>query len=192
MCPPPTSQPNVNGYVPWSTLDWGFVNTKERMIVMSKKETERRTIASSVMKMAHDLWRKGLCLAASWSSLLKLCWRTIRHQIKQQVAFVKGVSFSNRDGTSRQYLLLKLSATSSGKYWLKVTREADNPFDSSAQRVEAINADGSIVQLGYLPKELAKELAQDVKTGKELIVTDFTIARNMGGLYGIKLYFVCI
>ena len=159
---------------------------------MSRKETERRTTASTVMRMAHELWRKGLRLATSWSSLLKLCWRIIRHQLKQQVVFVKGVSFSNSDGTSRQHLLSKLSGTESGKYRVKVTGEADNLFDPNAQRVDVINSDRSVAQLGYLPKELAKELAQKEASGEELIVTDFAISRNMGGLYGIRLSYACI
>lgn len=159
---------------------------------MSRKETERRTIASTVMRMAHELWRKGLRLASSWSSLLKLCWGVIRNHIRSQSVYAKGVTFPNRGGTSRQKLLEMLSKVSGESFWLKASLEADNPFDPNAMKVESVFAEGTVYQLGYLPKELAKELVLEIKSGKELIITDFAIAKNMGGLYGVKLYYACM
>lgn len=159
---------------------------------MSRKETERRTIASTVMRMAHKLWRNGLRLVSSWSSLLKLCWGVIRNSIMHHAVYSKGVTFPNSDGTSRQKLLAMLFEASGRSYWLKVSLEADNPFDLNAMKVESVFAEGTVYQLGYLPKELAKELVLEIKSGKELIITDFAIAKNMGGLYGVKLYYACI
>lgn len=159
---------------------------------MSKKETERRTIASTVMRMAHELWRKGLRLVSSWSSLLRLCWGVIRNHIRNQSVYAKGVTYPNIDGTSRQKLLAMLFEASGRSYWLKVSLEAYNPFDPNAMKVESVFADGTTYQLGYLPKELVKELVLEIRSGKELIITDFAIAKNMGGLYGVKLYYACI
>lgn len=68
-----------------------------------------------------------------------------------------GVSFTNNDGTRRQDLLASLNTGDD----LKLVREKDNPFDSAA--IAVFTQDGH--QLGYLKKDLSKDLAPNMDKG---------------------------
>src|SRR5690554_1219557 len=102
------------------------------MSCMSRKEAKRRTMASSVLKRSHQLWRMGIRACVSWSTLLRLCWKLLKKELKTSVSMVRGVTFSNDDGSSRQRIIERLSKLPKGVYWLTLRRESDNPYDPNA------------------------------------------------------------
>ncbi len=68
-----------------------------------------------------------------------------------------GVSYNNRDGTSRQRIILGCSA---GEL-LRIKAEDDNPFDPNAVAVIRLNGE----QLGYLHREDAAEVRKGSQEG---------------------------
>lgn len=74
-----------------------------------------------------------------------------------------GVTFTNEDGTKRQDILAGLKPGDE----LKLVREKDNPFDGHAI---AIFSSGDH-QLGYLKKDLAKDLAPNMDKGVKIKAT---------------------
>ena len=158
---------------------------------MSKKENERRSIASAVMRKAHELWRSGIKYVVSWENLLKLCWLTVKGGVNEESCYVKGVSFSNEDGIQRQWLIQKLARDSRGSYWIILTREKDNSFDKNAVRVEAVKGGGAKATIGYLPREIAIKVSLLMDSGKEALVTGFEFSNPRCGLIGMKISFIC-
>jgi hypothetical protein len=69
---------------------------------------------------------------------------------------VKGVTFSNVDGTKRQEVL----ATMKPEEELQLVREKNNPFDPNA--IQVFYKD---TMLGYIAKELARDLAPSIDAG---------------------------
>jgi len=128
----------------------------------------------------------------SWSSLLKLCWRFFKKELDTAVTMVRGVTFSNADGCSRQRIIEGLSKHPWGLYWLQLRRERDNAYDPNAIRVDAIRVGNRSAQLGYLPRELAQVLAPEIDTGKEVYIVDFSFSQGWNGIYGVKVYFAFI
>ena len=169
----------------------GLFNTKERRMEMTKKEEMRRNIAGSVLERAHNLWRSGIKYAVSWGNLLKLCWLIVKGGVNEEICYVKGVSFSNEDGTQRQRLIQGLTRASKGSYWIILTREKDNSFDENAVRVEAVKEGGVKATIGYLPRELAIKASPLMDSGKEALVTGFEFSNPRCGLAGMKISFVC-
>lgn len=159
---------------------------------MSKKETERRSMASSVMRRAHVLWRKGIRFAVTWSSLLRMCWRLQKNELSAVSSFARGVTFNNRDGSSRQDHLKRIYGLPRGLCWLYLKREIDNQFDPNAIRIETKWFQKNSLQMGYLPKELASALAPQIDQGKEVVVVDYTISQGWNGIYGLRFNYVCI
>jgi hypothetical protein len=159
---------------------------------MSRKEARRRSMASSVLKRSHQLWKLGIKASVSWSALLKLCWRLLKKELDTAVSRVSGVTFSNDDGSSRQSIIEKLSKFPRGLYWLTLRRESDNPYDPNAIRVDARKLGNMSAQIGYLPKELAQVLAPEIDSGKEVVVVDFSYSQGWNGVYGVKIYYACI
>lgn len=82
-----------------------------------------------------------------------LCVRTIRTKIR-------GVSCKNRDGRSRQHIVRTLCHSGDA---LLLVREPDNPVDPNAVAVirisQGTDGPGFREQLGYLSKEIARDLA---------------------------------
>lgn len=159
---------------------------------MSRKEARRRNMASSVLRRSHQLWRMGIRACVSWSTLLKLCWRLFKKELETSVSIVRGVTFSNDDGSSRQRIIERLSKLTKGLYWLILRRESDNTYDSNAVRVEARKLGNMSAQIGYLPKELAQVLAPEIDSGKEVVVVDFSYSQGWNGIYGVKVYYTCV
>lgn len=158
---------------------------------MTKKEEMRRNIAGTVLERAHNLWRSGIKYAVSWGNLLKLCWLITRGGVNEEICYVKGVSFSNEDGTQRQRLIQGLTRASKGSYWIILTREKDNSFDKNAVRVEAVREGGVKNTLGYLPKDMAAALSPAIDSGHEVVITGFEFSNPLCGLIGLKIYFIC-
>ncbi len=159
---------------------------------MSRKEARRRSMASSVLKRSHQLWKLGIRACVSWSVLLKLCWRLLKKELETSVSMVRGVTFLNDDGSSRQMIIERLSRLPKGLYWLNLRREGDNTYDENAIRVDADRVDNMSAQLGYLPRELAQVLAPEIDAGKEVVVVDFSFSQCWNGIYGVKLYYAII
>jgi hypothetical protein len=159
---------------------------------MSRKEAKRRSMASSVLKRSHQLWKLGIRACVSWSTLLKLCWRLLKKELDTTASRVSGVTFSNEDGYCRQRIIEGLSKHLWGPYWLVLRRERDNAYDPNAIRVDAIRVGNRSAPLGYLPRELAQVLAPEIDSGKEVYVVDFTFSQGWNGIYGVKVYYTYI
>jgi HIRAN domain len=95
---------------------------------------------------------------------------------------VAGVSFDNRDGSSRQ-AYIRLVKKGDG---LVLRREPDNFFDPNAMAVDWTDAQGHPCQLGYVPRSLAALLAPLVDKG---VVLKAEVARKGGGgrLRGVRM-----
>jgi len=75
----------------------------------------------------------------------------IRKLLDEVSTKVVGVTFNNKDGTSRQAILKKCSEM--GMKTLELVREPTNKFDRNAVRVEAVFHKGTVtknVQIGYI------------------------------------------
>ena len=96
---------------------------------MSKRESIRRQTAAAVMTEAHRLYKRGAMLLYSFSTCLKLAWRTIRSLCKFKYTRAKGVSFNNNDGISRQAILHALTKYPKDQVSLYLEVEPDNPYD---------------------------------------------------------------
>lgn len=149
-------------------------------------------MASSVLKRSHQLWRMGIRACVSWSTLLRLCWRLLKKELETSVSMVRGVTFSNDDGSSRQRIIERLSKLPKGLYWFTLRRESDNPYDPNAIRVDARKLGNMSAQIGYLPREFAQVLAPEIDSGKEVVVVDFSYSQGWNGIYGVKVYYAYI
>lgn len=87
---------------------------------------------------------------------------------------IAGVSFTNRDGSSRQKPLKRVKA----KDPVELLREPQNPFDPNAIGVWWEDKKGLRHQLGYVPRHLAALLAPLLDRG---LVVAPAIARRTGG-----------
>jgi hypothetical protein len=96
---------------------------------------------------------------------------------------VAGVSFENRDGSSRQAYVRQAKKGDA----LTLRREPDNPFDGYAMAVDWVDDAGSPHQLGYVPRSLAAVLAPFVDQGGKLVAA--VMSKGGGGLRlaGIKM-----
>lgn len=95
---------------------------------------------------------------------------------------VAGISFDHRQNYAG-YVSKNRANT-----YLFVSREASNAFDTNAVRVMAHVRGGKTVQLGYLPKDVAAEVAPRIDAGGRCWVESFTINRGgPKGTYGIRL-----
>jgi len=80
-----------------------------------------------------------------------------RNYVNHRSVNVAGVSYNNRDGTSRQRIILRCSA---GEL-LRLKAEDDNPVDPNAVAVIRLNGE----QLGYLHREDAAEVRKGSQEG---------------------------
>lgn len=85
-----------------------------------------------------------------------------------------GVSFANRDGSSRQKPLKRVKARDP----IELRREAQNPFDPNAIGVWWADKKAQVHQLGYVPRHLARLLAPLLDRG---LVVEASVARKTGG-----------
>jgi len=158
---------------------------------MTSKERNRRSKAAMTLTKAHSLWNLGMKHAITWRKLIGLCWELEKGGIEEKTCYVKGVSFSNDDGTSRQLLLQRLSKVTKGIFWITLTREKDNSYDPNAIKVEAIKEGGGKATLGYIPRALAEIVAPLIDSGKEAVVTGFEFTNPLCGLIGMKVTLIC-
>jgi HIRAN domain len=97
---------------------------------------------------------------------------------------LRGVSRSNDDGTDRQAIIRKSCRAGDE---LRVYREPDNPVDPNAIAIFAYYK-GVERQLGYLPSELAAELAPKLRRGKSLrVVVSEVTGGQPGYFFGVNV-----
>lgn len=98
---------------------------------------------------------------------------------------VKGVNFENRQG-----LLIHFArAIDEGKkYFVTLRREKNNTHDPNAIKVWAVLPETkTYMPVGFISKELAKELAPLMDAGKRVWVKTFEILGGRGLTYGLLL-----
>lgn len=98
---------------------------------------------------------------------------------------IAGTTFNNRQG-----FICYLNAHATDAY-VTVRREPNNPFDPNAVRVLGHVRGGKHVDLGYIPRNLAEELAPIMDKGEKAFVQDFSVvrarhAKNYGVVITIK------
>lgn len=150
---------------------------------MSKRESNRRQLASSVFKEAWRLYKKGVKWFYSFSTCLRLAWRSVRNICEFKYSKVKGVSFSNDNGVSRQTVIKALTKYSYSQTSLYLEREFNNPYDNNAIRIIAKVANKGSAQIGYLSKEIAAEVAPKLDIGySSVVVLERITGFNSGNL----------
>ena len=120
------------------------------------------TIASRINKKLNDL-----------SASFRQAWQIVKGRIL--VSKVSGVTFGNRQAALKK--LAKLNASSVN---VSLEREAGNPHDTNAVKVNVSVGNGRDYHLGYVPKELASLIAPLLDKGISLIARFKNVS---GGLY---------
>lgn len=93
---------------------------------------------------------------------------------------VKGVTYANPDGTCRQSIIARLSPNSP----LVLTRDYANLYDRNA--VMVMTADGQ--QLGFLDRDLARQIASLMDLGRPVSVVLHRIVGGTDGFYsGVEI-----
>lgn len=92
---------------------------------------------------------------------------------------IRGVTFKNSDGTSRQQIISRLKDTTP----INLVRDYGNRHDRNA--IKVINDKGE--QLGWVAKEIARDLASKMDAGKQHSASITTLTG--GGVYtmGVKI-----
>ena len=109
------------------------------------------TIANRINKKLNDL-----------SASFKQAWQIVKG--RELVSKVAGVTFNNR-----QAALKKLDRHEASSVNVSLEREASNPFDNNAVKVNVSVKDGKPYHLGYIPKDLAALIAPVLDKGIGLI-----------------------
>lgn len=156
-------------------------------IFMSKRERNRRQLASSVFKEAWRLYKKGVKWFYSFSSCLKLAWRTVRNICGFKFSKVKGVSFNNDNGISRQEVIRALAKYDYKQISLSFERESSNQYDRNAIKIIAKVTNLGSAQIGYLSKEIAAYVAPKLDIGYSSVVVLEQITGSSSGNLGVNL-----
>lgn len=136
---------------------------------MSDREFVRRVTAKNVMRKAWWYY-KGNLHGLTFRRALLLAWRTVRGMQRLIYSKVRGVTKENEDGVNRQNILVRLARYSEQDVTLSLCREKGNAYDSNATRIIAnVYGKGSAC-VGYLSKDLAKDVAPMLDDGHEAIV----------------------
>ena len=118
---------------------------------VAKREAEMRHLAEGMVWLQNEVNSKQIDRPVSKrSSDDHLVGKTFRLN-------VAGVTYSNNDGSSRKAILNRCSVGEN----LKLLREPNNPYDKNAVAVTRHNGE----QLGYLPREAAKQVSQLLDNG---------------------------
>lgn len=155
---------------------------------MSVQEKRRRSLASCVFREAWKYFKRS---KINFSTALTLAWKTVRGL--QRIVFTKarGVTKDNEDGINRQRIISRLAAYSESEISLEFKREPLNRFDSAAISIIAsvLGKKGSAC-LGYLSKELAREVAPLLDEGNIAIV--FFLGVTGAEIRGLNFAFAMI
>jgi hypothetical protein len=97
---------------------------------------------------------------------------------------VAGVTFNGRQG------FIAYVAKNMQNSFVTLRRDPNNAYDKNAIQVIAVVKNGKNVQLGFVPKELAKALAPAMDQGLRPWVKNFRIYRGgPKGTYGVTIDF---
>ncbi len=130
---------------------------------MTECERIRRCKCSTALKMAWKYLRQSSI--DSMSEALRLGWRRVRiGGLRVHYSKIKGTSF---DG--RQKYLKRLNQIDSKYVCLSALRQYDSEFDRYAISLHVSVMDGDPVQLGFVSKELARQLSPHLDQGSWLI-----------------------
>lgn len=153
---------------------------------MSKQESTRRTLCRYVMVKAWVYYRN---LKTTFRKALKLSWMLVKRTLKPIRTKLKGVSFQNRQDLIRLLTMLKPKA-----YKLQLKRDYGNPYDSQAVMMTMSILDSVPRTLGYMNKELARQVATLMDAGHivKVIQHEVTGREYRDGKLGVNYTFVCI
>ena len=139
-------------------------------------------VRKAVCVMANELKKVGYSL----SQAFKKAWAQVKNTIKVRVA---GTTFENRQERLqflKQFHLNDLTVT--------LKREPDNEFDSNAiQIIVHIKPILRRTVIGYLPKELARELSKVIDIGIQVkasliqIIGGYSYKEMLGALIDIRI-----
>lgn len=139
-------------------------------------------IRKAVCAIANQLRKTGLSL----SSAFRAAWKKVKLQM---VVSVSGVTFSNI-----QERLQFLSQFRPQDLTVSLEREADNSFDTNAIKVRVhIPSIRKQTEIGYVPAQIAKELAKAIDIGCEIkatlkgIIGGYSYKENYGCLINIAI-----
>lgn len=134
-------------------------------------------IRKAVCAIANQLRKTGLSLSASF----KAAWKKVKLQM---VVRVSGVTFCNI-----QERLQFLSQFRPQDLTVSLEREADNSFDTNAIKVRVhIPSIRKQTEIGYIPAQIAKELAKAIDIGCEIKAT----LKGIIGGYSYKENYGCL
>lgn len=159
---------------------------------MSEKESIRRKIARVVFIQAWRMYRRGSRWLCSFSTSLKVAWQIIRG--KQFIMYTKvvGVSFNNTDGVSRQKILRRLLEIPKEPIAISLKREPENPVDRNAIQVVVAVTNKGIATLGYLNRNLASMIADELDSGKDTFAIFEDIIGTGFDTLGCRIAFVIL
>jgi hypothetical protein len=161
--------------------------------IMSKREENRRKIASYVFKRAWKLFKKqGAKYMYTFATCLKLAWRIVRGYAQLSFSKVRGVSFKNSDGKRRQSVIAALRKYSSEEISLFFEREPDNPYDPNAVKVMARVAGKGSAQIGYVAKELAEDLSVELDLKRKAVVILEGITGVPSRMLGVNFRYILV
>lgn len=139
-------------------------------------------IRKAVCAIANQLRKTGLSLAAAF----RAAWKKVKLQM---VVRVSGVTFSNI-----QERLRFLSKFRPQDLIVSLERETDNSFDTNAIKVRVhIPSIRKQTEIGYIPAQIAKELAKAIDIGCEIkatfkgVIGGYAWKENMGALINITI-----
>ena len=139
-------------------------------------------VRKAVCVMANELKKLGYSL----SQAFKKAWAQVKNTMKVRVA---GTTFENRQERLqflKQFHLNDLTVT--------LKREPDNEFDNNAiQIIVHIKPISCRTVIGYLPKELARELSKVIDIGIQVkasliqIIGGYSYKEMLGALIDIRI-----
>ena len=139
-------------------------------------------VRKAVCVMANELKKVGYSL----SQAFKKAWAQVKNTMKVRVA---GTTFENRQERLqflKQFHLNDLTVT--------LKREPDNEFDNNAiQIIVHIKPISCRTVIGYLPKELARELSKVIDIGIQVkasliqIIGGYSYKEMLGALIDIRI-----
>lgn len=159
---------------------------------MSERERIRRKICSIALKNAWDFLRRSNIDNMSWALILG--WRRARvGGLRVHYSKIKGTSFERR-----QQYLRRLSHIEPKYICLYTVRQYDSEFDRNAIELHVSVNDSKSVCLGFVSKELAREISPFLDQGCWLVCMLETITgggkKKCGGMkkYGANYSFSLI
>lgn len=139
-------------------------------------------VRKAVCVMANELKKVGYSL----SQAFKKAWAQVKNTMKVRVA---GTTFENR-----QERLQFLKQFHQNDLTVTLEREPDNEFDNNAiQIIVHIKPISRRTVIGYLPKELARELSKVIDIGIQVkasliqIIGGYSYKEMLGALIDIRI-----